>query len=189
MIYVSFIDIQQIFEHSKYPEFQDVIVLKDQYCATSDQQQYFLHEIDDVFNPELISGHDFIRCLRMLDTTQSELFAKFPGIHYYTTCRPFKSTNGPFENTMTRQVSTGTKMQTFDDMATDRQLEEEKRQFDEEEELEKQRQHESQFKGLIPEEKLEEMRQNGERYRRLIEFNQQRRRRLAEEERDRALNT
>lgn len=86
---VSDENIQNIYVDSIYPTVDDVLQRKNAYISSHRQLE---HCIDESKHDEtLISAHEFVKILLELTIPQSELFVLYPGIHYFTICRPFNT--------------------------------------------------------------------------------------------------
>ena len=86
---VSEKNIIDMYADSIYPTIDEVLERKNEYISGHSQLAYCIDESQH--DETLISAHEFVEIILELTITQSELFRLYPGIHYFTICRPFNT--------------------------------------------------------------------------------------------------
>jgi hypothetical protein len=109
MIRIS--NIKEIYKYSVYPEISDILakitelnIQRESYLKITDptdEKYYDLNSGDEFmrkyYDSFIMSGYDFIKMIKQhFAITQSQLFRRFPGVHYNTLCRPFDLLFGPY---------------------------------------------------------------------------------------------
>ena len=110
MIRIS--NIKEIYKYSVYPTLDDILakitelnIQRESYLTITDptdEKYYDLNSGDEFmrkyYDSFIMSGYDFIKMIKQhFSIRQSELFRRFPGVHYNTLCRPFDLLFGPWQ--------------------------------------------------------------------------------------------
>jgi hypothetical protein len=94
--------IRSLYKYSVYPKIDDILakitelnIQRESYLTITDPNDGYYFDLNDknesrYYDKYIISGFDFVRLIgHNFAITQSELFKKFPGVHYNTSCREF----------------------------------------------------------------------------------------------------